>query len=187
MFLRVLVRASINSLVVAVMMGSVSQSIESSELFDSQHGIGCLGVNGLPGAFGLLVGVGVQKGLVGECFGEGMGDSSEVTTGDGHGVSLVTRSGVDGCLGDQGGLSVSSPRVLSSSLLKGEIIGSTGMTLLDLLIRSVGSSDCLLVSLSLFPYSNSSSSHSLSLCQTMCCKMNPAYSSKIPSAFGHLL
>ena len=186
MFLRVLVRASIDSLVVAVMMGSVSQSIESSELFDSRCGIGCLGVNGLPGASGLSVGVGNRKGLVGECFGEGMGDSSGVMIGDGCGVCLVTRSGVDGHLGDQGGLCVSSPGVLSSPLLKGEIIGSTGMTLLDLLTRSVGSSDRLLVSLSLFSCSNSSS-HSLNLCQTMCCKMNPAYSSKIPSAFRHLL
>ena len=168
------------------MMGSVSQSIKSSELFDSRHGIGGLGVSGLPGASGLFVEVGVQKDLVGECFGDGMGDPSGVTTGDGRSVSLVTRSGVDGCLGDQGGICVSSPGVLSSSLLKGEIIGSTGMTLLDLLIRSAGSSDHL-VSLSLFSCSNSSSSHSLSLCWTMCCKMNPAYSSEIPSAFGHLL
>ena len=55
-------RASINSLVVAVMMGSVSLSIESSELTDSQCGIGCLGINGLPGVSVLLVGVGVQNG-----------------------------------------------------------------------------------------------------------------------------
>ena len=116
-----------------------------------------------------------------------MGDSSGVTTGDGCGVSLETRSDVDGCLGDQGGICISSSGVLSSPLSKGEIIGSIGITLLDLLIKSVGSSDCLLVSLSLFSCASSSSSHSLSLCQTMCCKMNPAYSSKIPSAFGHLL
>ena len=181
-------RASINSLVVAVLMGSVSLSIESSELSDSRRGIGCLDVNGLPGASRLFVWVGIQKGLVGECFGEGMGggDSSGVTTGDGHGVSLETRSDVDGCLGDQGGICISSPRVLSSPLSKGEIIGSTEITLLDLLIKSVGSSDCLLVSLSLFSHSNSSS-YSLSLCQTMCCKMNPAYSSEILSVFGHLL
>ena len=101
MFLRVLVRASISSLVVAVMMDSVSLSIDSSELTDSQCGIGCLGVNGLLGVSGLFVGVGVRNGLVGKCFGEGMGHPSGVPTGDGHGVSLGTKSGVDGCSGDQ--------------------------------------------------------------------------------------
>ena len=55
------------------------------------------------------MGVAIQKGLVGECFGEGMGNSSGLMTGDGHGVSLVTRSGVYGHLGDQGGICVSSP------------------------------------------------------------------------------
>ena len=40
-------------------------------------------------------------------------------TGDGDGVSLGTKS-------------------LSSPLSKGEIIGSTGITLLDFLVRSVG-------------------------------------------------
>ena len=88
MLLRVLVKASINSLVVAVMMGSVLLSTKSSELTDSQCGIGSLGVNQLPGVSRLFVGVGVQNGLVGECFGEGMGDPSGVFTGDGHGVSL---------------------------------------------------------------------------------------------------
>ena len=103
------------------MMGSDSLSDDSSELVDAQHGIGCLGVNGLLGVSGLFLGVGVQKGLVGECLGEGMGDSSGVTTGDGPGVSLGTRSGVDGCLGDQEGICISSPGVLSSPLSKGEI------------------------------------------------------------------
>ena len=97
-----------------------------------------------------------------------MGVPSSVTTGEGHGVFLETRSGVDGCLGDQGGTSISSPGVLSSPLSKGKIIGSTGMTLLNLSVRSVGSSDCLLISLSLFSCSNFSSSFSLSLCRTMC-------------------
>ena len=55
------------------MMGSVSLSIESSELTDSQRGIGHLGVNGLPGVSGLFVGVGVQNG-------------------DGHGISFGSRS-----------------------------------------------------------------------------------------------
>ena len=43
-------------------MGSVSLSTESSELTDSQCGIGCLGVNGLPGVSGLFVGIGVRNG-----------------------------------------------------------------------------------------------------------------------------
>ena len=68
------------------------------------------------------------------------------------------RSGVDGCLGDQGGICISSPGVLSSPLSKGEIIGSTGITLFNLFGRSVGSSDCLLFSLSLFSCSIFSSS-----------------------------
>ena len=112
------------------------------------------------------MGVWVQRGLDGECFGEGIGVPLGVLTGDGHSVSFGTKS-------------------LSSLLSKGEIIGSTGITLLDFLVRSVGSSDCLFISLSLFSCSRSSSSCSLSLCQTMCCKMNPAYSSETPSAFGH--
>ena len=116
-----------------------------------------------------------------------MEDSSGVMTGDGHGVSLGTRSGVAGCLGDQGGICVSSPGVLSSPLSKGDITGSTGITLLNLPVRSVGSSDCLLISLSLFSCSIFSSSFSLSLCRTMCCKMNSTYSSETPSALGHLL
>ena len=68
------------------MMGSDSLSDDSSELVDARRGIGHLGVNGLLGVSGLFVGVGVQKGLVGECLGEGMGDSSGVLTGDGHGI-----------------------------------------------------------------------------------------------------
>ena len=116
-----------------------------------------------------------------------MGDTSGVMTGDGHGVSLGTRSGVDGHLGDQGGICISSLGVLSSPLSKGEIIGSTEITLLNLPVRSVGSSDYLLISLSLFSYSKFSSSFSLSLCRTMCCKMNSTYSSEMPSALGHLL
>ena len=101
MFLTVLVRVSINSLVIAVIMGFVLLSTESSELTDSQCGIGSLGVNGLPRVSGLFVGVGVRNGLVGTYFGEGMGDPSGVFTGEGHGVSLGTGSGVNGCLGDQ--------------------------------------------------------------------------------------
>ena len=62
------------------------------------------------------MGVGVQKGLIGECLGEGIGDPSGVTIGDGHSVSLGTRSGVDVCLGDQGGIHISSPADLSSPL-----------------------------------------------------------------------
>ena len=73
-----------------------------------------------------------------------MGDSSGAMTGEGHGVSLETRSGVDGCLGDQGGICISSPGVLSSPLSKGEIIGSTGITLLDLLLDLL---EALMVSL----------------------------------------
>ena len=167
-------------------MGSDSLSDDSPELVDARHGIRHLGVNRLLGVSGLFVGVGIQKGLVGECLGEGMGDSSGVMTGDGRGVSLGTRSGVDGCLGDQGGTCVSSPGVLSSPLSKGEIIGSIGIMILNLLVRSVGSSDCLLISLSLFSCSKFSSSFSLSLCRTMCCKMNSTYSSEMPSALGHL-
>ena len=130
-------------------MKSDSLSVEFLELIDSRCRIGRLGVNGLLGVFGLFVGVGVQKGLVGECSGEGMGHPSGVLTGNGHCVSLGARFGVDGCLRDKGGICVFSPGVLSSPLSKGEIIGSTGITLLDLPVRSVGSSDCLLISLSL--------------------------------------
>ena len=82
-------------------MGSVSLSTESSELTDSQCGIGSLGVNGLPRVSGLFVGVGVRNSLFGECFGEGMGDPSGVFTGDGCGVPLGTGSGVNGHLGNQ--------------------------------------------------------------------------------------
>ena len=83
------------------MMESDSLSADSLELTDSRCEIGHLGVNGLLGVSGLFVEVGVQKGLVGECFGEGMGDPSGVLAGDGHSVSLGIRSGVDGHLGDQ--------------------------------------------------------------------------------------
>ena len=168
-------------------MGSDSLSDDSLELVDAQRGIGCLGIHGLLRVSGHFVGVGVRKGLIGECLGEGMGEPSGVTTGDGCGVSIGTRSGVDGHLGDQGGTSISSPGVLSSPLSKEEIIGSTGMTLLNLSVRSVGSSDYLFISLSLFSCSNFSSSFSLSLCRTMCCKMNSTYSSEMPSVLGHLL
>ena len=82
------------------MMGSDSLSDNSPELVDARCGIRHLGVNGLLGVSGLFVRIGVQKGLVGECLGEGMRDSSEVLTGNGCGVSLGTRSGVDGHLGD---------------------------------------------------------------------------------------
>ena len=92
---------SISSLVAAIMMESVSLSIDSSELTDSWCGIGHLGVNGLLGVSGLFAGVGVQNGLVGECFGEGMRDPSGVPAGDGCGVSLRTKSGVDGCSDNQ--------------------------------------------------------------------------------------
>ena len=145
MFLRVLVRASTNSLVVAIIIGSDSLSDDSLELVDTQRGIRHLGVNGLLGVSGLSVGVWVQRGLDSECFGEEIGVPLGVLTGHGHGVSLGTKS-------------------LSSPLSKGEIIGSTGITLLDFLVRSVGSSDCLLISLSPFSHSKSSSSCSLSLC-----------------------
>ena len=74
------------------MMGSVSLSIESSELTDSRCGIGSLGVNGLPGVSGLSVGVGVLSDLVGEYFGEGIGDPSGVLNGDGHSVSFGSGS-----------------------------------------------------------------------------------------------
>ena len=187
MFLRVLVRASTNSFVEIVMVKSESLSTESPELVDAQCGIRPLGINGLLEVSGLFVGVGVQKGLVGECLGEGMGDSSGVMIGDGHSVSLGARSGIDGHLGDQGGICVSSPEVLSSPLSKGEIMGSTGITLLNLPVRSVGNSDCLLISLSLFSCSNFSSFFSLSLCRTMCCKMISTYSSETPLTLGHLL
>ena len=168
-------------------MGSDSLSDDSLELVDAQRRIGCLGIHGLLGVSGLFVGVEVLKGLVSECLGEGMGDPSGVMTGEGHGVSLETRSGVDGCLGDQGGTSISSPGVLSSPLSKGETTGSTGITLLNLSVISVGNYDCFLISLSLFSCSNFSSSFSQSLCRTMCCKMNSTYSSETPSALGHLL
>ena len=39
------------------------------------------------------MGVGVQKCLVGECFGEVMGDPSGVLNGDGCSVSFGSRSG----------------------------------------------------------------------------------------------
>ena len=73
-------------------MGSVSLSIESSQLTDSQCGIGNVGVNGLPRVSGLSVGVGVLSDLVGECCGEGIGDHSGVLKGDGRGISFGTGS-----------------------------------------------------------------------------------------------
>ena len=142
MFLRVLVRASTNSLVETIMVESESLSTESQELTDFQWRIWHFGVNGLLGVSGLSVGVWVQRGLDGECFGEGIGVPLGVLTGEGCSVSLGTKS-------------------LSSPLSKGEIIGSTGITLLDFLVRSVGSSGCLLILLSLFSCSKSSSSKSL--------------------------
>ena len=75
-----------------------------------------------------------------------MGDPSGVT-GDGHSVSLETRSGVDGRLGDQGGTSISFPGVLSSPLSKGEITGSTGLPFLTFLLDLL---EVLTVSLSHF-------------------------------------
>ena len=103
--------ASTNSFVVVVMMGSDSLSDDSPELVDVRHRIGRQGVHGLLCISGLFVGVGVGKGLVDECLGEGIGDPSGVMTDDSRGVSLGTRSGVDGCLGDQGGTGISSPGV----------------------------------------------------------------------------
>ena len=47
---------------------------------------------------------------------------------------------------------MSSSGTLSSQLLKGEIIGSTGITLQGLFVKSTGSSDHLLASLSLFSH-----------------------------------
>ena len=41
------------------MMGSDSLSDDSLELVDTQHGIGCLGVDRLLGVSGLFMGVGV--------------------------------------------------------------------------------------------------------------------------------
>ena len=110
------------------------------------------------------MGVGVQRGLDGKCSGEGTGVPLGVLTSDGCSVSLGTKLGVDGCSDDHRGIGVSSPRTLSSPLSKGEIIVSTGITLLDFLVRSVGSYDSLLISLSLFSCSKSSYSCSLSLC-----------------------
>ena len=46
------------------------------------------------------MGVGVQSGLDGKCSGEGIGVPLGVLTGDSHGVSLGTRSGINGHLGD---------------------------------------------------------------------------------------
>ena len=54
---------------------------------------------------------------------------------------------------------MSSLGTLSSPLSKGEIIGSTGITLCGLSVKSAGRSDCLLASCSRL-----SLSHSLSHC-----------------------
>ena len=53
---------------------------------------------------------------------------------------------------------------LSSPLSKGEIIGSTGITLRGLFVKSAGSSDHLLASLSLFSCSRFALSCSLNCC-----------------------
>ena len=108
-------------------------------------------------------------------------------TGDGHSVSFGPRSGIDGCSGNQYRIGVSSLGTLSSPLSKGEILGSTEITRWGLSVKSDGSSDRLLASLSLFSHSKFSSSCSLSHCQTMCCKMNPTYSIEMPFASGYLL
>ena len=84
------------------MVASVSISIELSELVEFLCGIGNFGINGLPGVFGLSIGVGVLDGSVGECFGERMGDPSGVLCGDRYGVSfgLESESNDDKCSGD---------------------------------------------------------------------------------------
>ena len=77
------------------MVESESLSLESLELTESWQGVGHLGITGLLGVFGLSVGVD------GKCPGEGTGVPFGVLTGDGHSVSFGTRSGIDGCSGDQ--------------------------------------------------------------------------------------
>ena len=47
------------------------------------------------------MGVGVRRGLGGECFGEGTGVPLGVLTGDGRGVSFGTRSSIDRHSDDQ--------------------------------------------------------------------------------------
>ena len=83
------------------MVESESLSTDSLELIYSRQGVGHLCVNGLLEVSGLSVGVGVRRGLDGKCSGEGTGVPLGVLTGNGHGVSLGTKSGVDGCSGDQ--------------------------------------------------------------------------------------
>ena len=96
------------------------------------------------------MGVEVQWGLDGECPGEGTGVPFGALIGDICGVSFGTKSGVDGCSGDQQGIGVSSLGTLSSPLSKGEIMGSTGIVLQGFYVKSTGSSDHLLASLPLF-------------------------------------
>ena len=47
------------------------------------------------------MGVGVQRGLDAKCSGDGPGVPFGVLTGDGRSVSFGTRSGANGCSGDQ--------------------------------------------------------------------------------------
>ena len=89
------------------------------------------------------LGVNGLLGVSGLSVGEGV--SPGVLSGDGFGVSPGIKS-------------------LSSSISKGENFGSTGITLLGLPDKSVGGSDFLLISLSLFSCSSFSSAYSLSLC-----------------------
>ena len=132
-------------------MNLLDQSGVTGGVFDPYNvhalfvNIGSLGINGLPGLSGPSVGVGV---LTGEVSGISLKSGSE------------SWSGENGYSGGLYGIYVSSPGSLSSSLSKGEIIGSTGITLFDLPVMSVGSSDCLLLSPSLFSLSNSSCSSS---------------------------
>ena len=163
MFLRAVVRASTKSLVVIIMIESESLSTESLKLIISQQGIGHLGVNGLLEVSGLSMGVGVWWGLNDECYGERTGVPLGVLTSDGHSVSFGTNSSVDGYSGDPWGTGVT----LSSPLSKGEIIGSTGITLWGLSVNSAESLDCLLTSLSLLLCSGFSLSCSLNHCQTV--------------------
>ena len=84
----------------------------------------------------------------------------EVVTKLGTEMSVHSPLYSNGCSGGLCGTYVSSPRTLSSPLSKGEIIGSTGISLFGLSAMSVGSSDCLLLSLSLFSLSTFSCSSS---------------------------
>ena len=131
--------------------------------------------------------MGVQCGLEGKCPGEGTRVPFRELTCVGCGVSFGTRSGIDGCSGDIGGIGVSSLGTLSSPLSKGEIIGSTGITLWGLSAKSASSSDHPVASLSLFSCSRFSSSCSLSHCQTICCRMNSTYSNETCFASGYVL